>query len=201
MTDRLNLQELGQCVPFTSMSARTGGEGPATFQPRPLLGYLRFHHRHLLIIYFPQWIILNLIPLRLGVEAEVTRNDDKMGQDAKPLRTLAHFGQQQYPEKKRAKHINGDIHQVPLSHDPLVGGDPRVLNQRIDAVQLHDRSLCECPDGVVARKIERPHLSDVGSPSRRLDLCLGCVTRADISDAQDDLCGAERYQVLGCLKA
>ena len=94
ITDRLDLQELGQCISGTSVSARTGGEGPIVFQLHSLRGYVRFHHRHLLIIHFHQRIILDLIPLRLGVEAESARNDDKMGQDAEPLRTLAHLGQQ-----------------------------------------------------------------------------------------------------------
>lgn len=93
-TDGHDLQELGQCVSGTAVSARSRGEGPAIFQLHSLLGYVRFHHWHRLMIHFHQRIILDLVPLRLGVEAKSARNDHKMGQDAKPLRTLAHLGQQ-----------------------------------------------------------------------------------------------------------
>jgi hypothetical protein len=91
ITYRHDLQELGQCVSRTLMSAQTKVVGLAIFQ---LHCYLRFHHRHILIIHFHQRTILDLIPLCLGLETELARNDDNVGQDAEPLRVLAHLGQQ-----------------------------------------------------------------------------------------------------------
>jgi hypothetical protein len=94
ITDRHDLQELGQCVSNTLVSAQTRAEGLAIFQLHSLRGYVRFHHRHILIIHFHQRTILDLIPLRLGLEAVNARNNDKMGQDSKPLCVLTHLGQQ-----------------------------------------------------------------------------------------------------------